>query len=136
TARAAKAAVDTDAHHDLARRAAGESAVLLKNEDRILPLAPGTRVALIGEFAEAPRYQGSGSSEVNPTRLATLRGSVAQTRLALAGYARGYRRDGSVDRALAAEAAELARTADVAVLALGLPEIDESEGLDRSRLSL
>jgi beta-glucosidase len=136
TARAVTAAVDTDAHHDLARRAAGESAVLLKNENRILPLAPGTRVALIGELAETPRYQGSGSSEVNPTRLATLRGSVAQTRLALAGYARGYRRDGSADRALAAEAAELARTADVAVLALGLPEIDESEGLDRSRLSL
>ena len=136
TARAAKAAVDPDAHHALARRAAAESAVLLRNENDLLPLAPGTRVALIGDFADAPRYQGSGSSLVNSTRVTTLRESTGAAGLEQIGFARGYTRDGRADAALVTEAATLATLADVAILALGLPEIAESEGLDRSSLTL
>lgn len=136
TARTDRASVDVDAHHALARRAAAESAVLLRNEDDILPLAEGTRVALIGDFAETPRYQGSGSSLVNPTRLTDLRGALSDTALEITRFARGYRRDGVADPLLVSEAAAAAKTADVAVLALGLPEIAESEGLDRSQFSL
>ncbi len=129
-------AFDQDSHHALARRAAAESAVLLRNERALLPLAAGTRVALIGEFAETPRYQGSGSSVVNPTRLTTLRQALGDSALDVAGFARGFRRDGVADQALQDEAVRIAASADVVVLALGLPEISESEGLDRRDLAL
>jgi beta-glucosidase len=125
-----------DAHHALARRAAAESAVLLRNEGGLLPLAPGTRVALIGDFAQTPRYQGAGSSAVNPTRLSDLRRAIGGTGLVLEAAPRGFRRDGAADPVLVAEAVAAAKTADVAVLALGLPEIAESEGLDRKDLAL
>lgn len=125
---------DFDAHHALARRAAAESAVLLRNENSILPLAAGTRVALVGDFAETPRYQGSGSSAVNPTRLTTLREALGASAVDVAAWAPGYRRDGAIDEALIAEAVRAAESAAVVVLALGIPEIAESEGLDRSDL--
>ncbi|MFG6403515.1 glycoside hydrolase family 3 C-terminal domain-containing protein [Microbacterium sp. P04] len=128
--------VDDDAHHALARRAAAEGIVLLRNESDILPLAPATRVALVGAFADAPRYQGAGSSVVNPTRLTNLRDAIAETPLALAGYAPGYRPDGTTDDGLLAEAARLAGGADVAVVALAIPDADESEGRDRPHLRL
>ncbi len=136
TARADTARVDADAHHALARTAAAESAVLLRNEDDLLPLTAGTRVALIGEFADVPRYQGAGSSLVNALRVTTLRGALADTALDVVGFAAGFRRDGGEGAALRAEAVDLARRAEVAVLALGLPESAESEGMDRSSLSL
>ncbi|MBF0817702.1 glycosyl hydrolase [Microbacterium paludicola] len=130
--------IDVDAHHALARQAAAESAVLLRNESQLLPLAAGTRVALIGDFAETPRYQGSGSSAVNPTRLTNLRDAIANTGLTLEGFAAGYTRRGSEteDAVLRGVATALAARADVAVMALGLPESDESEGLDRTHLHL
>ncbi|WP_231915997.1 glycoside hydrolase family 3 C-terminal domain-containing protein [Microbacterium karelineae] len=130
------ARVDLAAHHALARRAAAASAVLLRNEADALPLAPGTRVAVIGDFAENPRYQGAGSSLVNPTRLATLVEAVGESPLDLVEFARGFRRDGSPDPALQSEAAAAARRADVAIVHLGLPETAESEGLDRESLAL
>lgn len=132
----AAATVDLDAHHALARRAAAESTVLLRNEDDVLPLQPGTSVALIGAFATVPRYQGAGSSLVNATRVTTLAESLGESAVTVTGIAEGFRRDGRPDDALLAEAVALATRADVVVLTLGLPEIAESEGIDRSSLSL
>ena len=131
-----RATVDLDAHHALARRAAAESAVLLRNEEAILPLSDGTSIGLIGAFATAPRYQGAGSSLVNATRVPTLVDAVGASSLTLVGVAEGFRRDGVRDEDLHREAVALACRAEVVVLALGLPEIAESEGLDRSSLAL
>ena len=136
TTAAAPVAVDLDAHHALARRAAAESAVLLRNEGDLLPLAAGTRVALIGDFAKTPRYQGAGSSLVNATRVTTLLDAIGSTPLELVRYAQGFRRDGASDAALVQEARTAAREADVAIVCLGLPENAESEGIDRSTLEL
>ncbi|MDM8085333.1 glycoside hydrolase family 3 C-terminal domain-containing protein [Cellulomonas cellasea] len=129
-------AVDLDAHHALARSVAARSAVLLKNDDAILPLAPGTRVAVIGDFAQTPRYQGSGSSAVNPTRLDSFVDVVAGSGLDVTAVVQGFRRDGTPDAALHDAAVQAARGADVVLLFLGLDEVAESEGLDRSTLSL
>jgi beta-glucosidase len=134
--RVTAAVVDVDAHHALARRAAAESAVLLRNEGDLLPLAAGARIALIGDFVRRPRYQGAGSSLVNPTRLRTLAEAVTDAPVEVVGIADGFRRDGVADDRLVAEAVALATQADVVVLMLGLPEIAESEGLDRSTLTL
>src|SRR3954447_7016093 len=132
---------DYDANHRLARAAAAESAVLLKNEGGILPLAleAGQTVAVIGEFAERPRYQGAGSSQVNPTRVDTLvdglRTGVPQG--VEVAYAQGYALDEVVeDEDLVGDAVALAGHADVVVVVLGLPDSAESEGFDRSHLSL
>ena len=129
-------AVDVDAHHALARRVASRSAVLLKNDEAILPLPRGTRVAVIGDFARTPRYQGAGSSAVNPTRLDSVLDVIGDSGLTMTTFAPGFRRNGTPDAALRAEAVEAAREADVALLFLGLDEIAESEGLDRSTLAL
>jgi beta-glucosidase len=129
-------AVDADAQHALAREVAARSAVLLKNDDAVLPLAPGARVAVIGDFARTPRYQGSGSSAVNPTRLDSVLDVIGDSGLKTTAFAAGFRRDGTPDAALLDEAVEAARDADVALLFLGLDEVAESEGLDRSTLSL
>ncbi|NDK32603.1 glycoside hydrolase family 3 N-terminal domain-containing protein [Nesterenkonia haasae] len=127
---------DTQAHHALARRAAGESAVLLKNEADTLPLALGTRTAVIGDFALTPRYQGAGSSLVNPTRLVTGVEATQRSGLDVIGVAQGFVRNGVHDPALVAEAVALAERAEQVVLWLGLDEISESEGLDRPHLDL
>ncbi|UGB34837.1 glycoside hydrolase family 3 C-terminal domain-containing protein [Microbacterium sp. cx-55] len=136
TARPVPASVDVTAHRALARRAAAESAVLLRNENRMLPLATGTRVALIGDFATTPRYQGAGSSLVNARDVSTLAQALGASTLDLVGTARGFRRDGVADAALVSEARSLAASADVVILTLGLPEIAESEGSDRVTLAL
>ncbi|QGQ18977.1 glycosyl hydrolase [Cellulomonas sp. JZ18] len=128
--------VDADAHHALAREAAARSAVLLKNDGDLLPLAPGTRVAVVGDFAATPRYQGAGSSQVNPTRLDSVLGAVAGSGLVLTSYAPGFRRDGTPAPALVREAVEAAAGADVVLVHLGLAEIAESEGVDRTHLRL
>ena len=127
---------DMDAHHALARRAAAESVVLLKNEDNLLPLAEGTKVALIGDFAFTPRYQGAGSSVVNAARVESLAEEIKSSGLECIGLARGYERNGMPNIPLAHEAAALAEQADVALLCLGLTEADESEGLDRPHMML
>ena len=126
---------DADAHHALARRAAAESTVLLQN-DGILPLAADTKVAILGDFAETPRYQGAGSSAVNSIKVDTVLENLAQSGLQVLGFASGFDRRGRADAAKEAEAVALAKQADVAVLFLGLDEIKESEGLDRTDMKL
>jgi beta-glucosidase len=133
--------VDPDAHHALARAAATECAVLLKNQDHLLPLRPaaGDTIAVIGEFARTPRYQGAGSSQVNPTRvdvaLDELRAGVPDG--VEVAFAAGYSIDTTDhDEELAAEAVALAGRAEVVVAFLGLPAADESEGFDRSHMNL
>jgi beta-glucosidase len=132
---------DADAHHALARAVAAECAVLLKNEDSLLPLRPtaGDTVAVIGEFARSPRYQGAGSSQVNPTRvdvaLDELRAAVPDG--VAVPFAPGFG-IGTTDRdeELAAEAVALAARASTVVAFLGLPPADESEGFDRAHMDL
>ena len=127
---------DAAAHHALARRAAAESTVLLKNDDALLPLAEGTKVAVIGDFAETPRYQGAGSSAVNSIQVDSLLGCIEASGLRQVGYAAGFDRQGKPDAAQKAEAVALAAKADVVLLCLGLDEIKESEGLDRRDMRL
>lgn len=127
---------DADAHHALARRAAAESAVLLKNDGDLLPLAAGASVAVIGDFAETPRYQGAGSSAVNSIKVDTFLDCLKDSGLHSVGFATGFDRQGKPDDAKKAEAAALAAKADVVLLCLGLDEIKESEGLDRADMKL
>ena len=127
---------DADAHHALARRAAAESAVLLKNDGNLLPLAAGASVAVIGDFAETPRYQGAGSSAVNSIKVDTFLDCLKDSGLHSVGFAAGFDRQGKPDDAKKAEAVALAKKADTVLLCLGLDEIKESEGLDRADMKL
>ena len=127
---------DAAAHHALARRAAAESLVLLKNEGSLLPLAAGSKVAVLGDFAKNPRYQGAGSSMVNSTQVDVLLDKLIDSELNVIGYQQGFDRHGKPDAALQKSACELATQADTVILCMGLDEIAESEGLDRSNLRL
>ena len=129
---------DAAAHHALARRAAAESIVLLKNEDGILPLKAGEKLAVIGDFAQTPRYQGAGSSAVNALQVDALLDCIkADDRgIAFAGYASGFDRQGAADPKKQEEAVSLAKQADTVLLCLGLDELRESEGLDRADMAL
>lgn len=133
--------VDVDAHHALAREAAADGSVLLKNEPvddgtgaaaGLLPLTGS--FAVVGEFARTPRYQGAGSSQVNPTRLDDALSSLGDVEFA-PGFTIAGGPDGD-DAALLAGAVEVARSAQTVVVFLGLPGPDESEGYDRPRLGL
>lgn len=129
--------VDVDAHHRLAREAAGRSIVLLKNDGGLLPLARDADVAVIGAFATEPRYQGAGSSLINPTRLDN---ALDEIRLLAAGkvtHAAGFDLSGAQPAEhLRAEAVAAAARADVAVVFIGLPAATESEGYDRVDIDL
>lgn len=128
--------VDHDAHHALARRAAAGGHVLLRNEQSVLPLSPGTRVAVIGDFATTPRYQGAGSSLVNPTQLSIPSEALAASGLEIVASAQGFQRSGVADDALRDEAVRAAQGVDVVLLFLGLDEVSESEGRDRTHMRL
>ncbi len=119
-----------DDHDALARKAAAEGAVLLQNQGA-LPLRPGQKVALIGAMAQTPRYQGAGSSHINPTRLTSARDAMPG-----AAFAQGCTERGETTQALLDEAAAAARQADVAVVFAGLPDRYESEGFDRKDMSM
>ena len=129
---------DQEAHHALARRVAGEGAVLLKNEGNLLPLPAHSKVALIGRFARQPRYQGAGSSHMTPTRLDNLYDELSK----LIGedkltYAPGYSVTGdTVDETLIREAVDIAQGADVVVICAGLTDMYEIEALDRQHMKL
>ncbi len=129
---------DVDAHHALARRAAAETAVLMTN-DGFLPLDPTARVAVIGEFATDPRYQGAGSSMVTPTKLDTLLDAV--TKLvedpSRVRYAAGYEAaNDNLRPDLVDEAVLVARSAEVVIVSVGLPSSYESEAYDRPHMRL
>ncbi|GLX09200.1 glycoside hydrolase family 3 C-terminal domain-containing protein [Microbispora sp. NBRC 16548] len=129
-------AFETDAHHALARELAAECAVLLKNEDGTLPLSAEARIAVIGEFAVRPRFQGGGSSHINATRVDAALDAIRALAPDVA-YAQGFSLDGSGDaRELREAAAEAAASADVAVVFAGLGEREESEGFDRETIDL
>lgn len=125
-----------ESHHDLARKAASQSAVLLKNEDEILPLSAGSKVAVIGNFAIEPRYQGAGSSVVNPTKLETIEKMIGNYDLDVIGICNGYERNGKANEVLKEEARELARQADVVIYCFGLNEASEAEGTDRTHMRI
>ena len=127
---------DADAHHKLACRAAAESVVLLKNEGGLMPLQAGEKIAVIGDFAQTPRYQGAGSSAVNSIKVDSVLEKLEESGLVSAGFAPGFDRQGKPDAARKAEAVELAKKANVVLLFLGLDEIKESEGLDRADMQL
>ena len=127
---------DRKAHHDLARQCAAGSIVLLDN-DGILPLAEGARVAIIGDFAKIPRYQGAGSSQVNPTMLEDLYTCAQAAGLQITGYAQGFDRANPVpDPKRISEAVAVAKEAPLVLLCVGLEEILESEGIDRRHMEL
>jgi beta-glucosidase len=123
---------DADAHHALAREIAGRAIVLLKNDGDLLPLDGTRTVAVIGEFARTPRYQGGGSSQITPTRLdnalAEITAAAADTK-----FAPGYTTEGP-DEGLLAEAVAVAREADVAIVFVG--SVHETEGADRDSIDL
>ena len=127
---------DIEAHHKMAMKASEQTVVLLKNEENILPLKKGTKVALIGDFAETPRYQGAGSSVVNPTKVDSTKEVIKKFDLNCIGFARGYNRVGKAVESLELEACELAKKAEVVLLCIGLDEISESEGLDRNNMKM
>ncbi len=135
--------LDVDAHHALAREAAGRSIVLLKNDGALLPLAADQKIAVIGAFATEPRFQGAGSSLINPTRVDNALDELRVVGGENVSYAAGFAVEGGAVAAsgrtaeeLRAEAVGVARTADVAVLFLGLPAAEESEGFDRDHIDL
>lgn len=128
---------DVEAHHKLARKAAEESIVLLKNQDNILPLKPGTKVAVIGDFAKKPRYQGAGSSLVNPAKEPeAILDMIGEYDIVMVSYEQGYVRNRPPKMDLLRKAKEAAQSADVVLFFGGLDEISESEGLDRTHMMM
>lgn len=134
--------VNVKKHHKMARRAAAESMVLLKNEDNILPINQENvkKLAVIGCMAFDPRYQGSGSSKINPHRLDDAYDRIKElaepNNIQILPH-QGYVHEELIEQAhLEEEAIELAAKSDMALMFLGLPDIYESEGYDRTNLDL
>ena len=127
---------DRDVHHAVAAKVAEKSAVLLKNEENILPLNKQQRIAVIGDFAKEPRYQGAGSSKINPTKLDCGLDALKAIGANVTGFAPGFRRGGKKDTMLIRQACKLAKDADAVLLWLGLDEGGEAEGVDRPDMKL
>ncbi|MDP4089095.1 MAG: glycoside hydrolase family 3 C-terminal domain-containing protein [Bacillota bacterium] len=130
---------DKELHHQLARAAARECMVLLKNEDDILPLNKYGRIAVIGDFARVPRYQGGGSSHINPTRIDDFLSEMeaSESIRANISFAHGFYLDNDeISPELINEATEAAAKAEVAVIFAGLPDRYESEGYDRKHIRI
>lgn len=137
-ARSEDDAVDLDAHHALAREAASRAIVLLQNDGGVLPLAPSGSIAVIGAFAQTPRFQGGGSAHVTPTRVDVPLDAIRTVAPdANVTFAPGFTIDGSgPDASLVEDAVALAGSTDVAVVFLGLADGQESEGFDRDDIEL
>lgn len=130
-------AFDVEKHHELARRAAEESIVLLKNEGNILPLAQGAKVVVVGDFAKTPRYQGAGSSLVNPVKTPeAVWDVIGESGLVMEAYAQGYERNRGTNKKLLQQAVKAAEEAETVLVFAGLDEISESEGLDRLHMRM
>ncbi|MBQ8518638.1 MAG: glycoside hydrolase family 3 C-terminal domain-containing protein [Agathobacter sp.] len=130
-------AYDVEAHHALARKAAEEGIVLLKNEGNILPLAEKTKVAIIGDFAQTPRYQGAGSSLVNPSKEPeSILTCIEDSGLHMVSFAQGYKRNAKPDAQLVETAIKAAKEAETVLVFAGLDEIGEAEGLDRTNMKM
>lgn len=127
---------DKKAHHEMSCRVAEQSVVLLKNEESILPLSSDVKVAVIGDFAKNPRYQGAGSSNVNPTMIDNTLEALSDSGINSIGYEPGFRRYGQKSNSLQRKALKLAAKADVVLLYIGLDEVTEAEGLDRANIEL
>jgi beta-glucosidase len=130
------AKMDMDLHHMVAQTAAEESMVLLKNDTKILPIKNGQKIGIIGDFARLQRFQGAGSSGVNPTRLDSVLDEIKNLDWTCVGYEPGFHRYGKKRNQLMRKAQKLAQQSDVVVLFLGLDEYSETEGLDRQTLQL
>ena len=128
--------IDTKKHHEMAQKAAEESMVLLKNEDNILPIKKEQKVAIIGDFAKEARYQGAGSSVVNPTIIDNTLDCIKEFEISSIGYEQGFHRYGKRDKKKIENACVLAKKADVVVLYIGLDEVTEAEGLDRQNMKI
>ena len=126
---------DENEHHEFAKKCAEESAVLLKNNG-VLPIKTEQKVAFIGDFIFLPRYQGAGSSIVNPTKLDNTNDLLAKSKMQVVGVSRGFNRYGKKSKKLHNEAIEVAKKADVVIMYLGLDEVTEAEGLDRKNLHI
>ena len=137
--RGGKYGFDAAAHHALARKAASESIILLKNDavqEPLLPLKENCRVALIGDFAVTPRYQGAGSSVVNAINIESMEQLAGDYPIVVTGCAPGYRRSGKADEALVKAALDLAREAELVIFCFGLDEVSETEGMDRRHMRI
>ena len=127
---------DKEKHHEIAKRCAAESIVLLEN-DGILPLSKSQKVVIIGDFANSPRYQGAGSSQVNPIKTDDLLSCALDSSLNVIGFAQGYdRTNPNPNKKMIKAALELAKDAEMVLLCVGLEEILESEGMDRVHMKL
>lgn len=120
-----------DEHHEIARKIAEESAVLLKNENGILPLSGFSGIGLFGYMAKEPRYQGYGSSRIVPTKLLSVTDILKKV-----PFAKGYNKYGKTTDELINEAVELAKNVETAVIFAGLNGEDEAEGLDRTTMAM
>lgn len=130
-----KCSYNPDEHHQIARKAASNSAVLLKNEGEILPLNYSQKLAVIGHMAKKIRYQGAGSSLINPTKITNVLEAFDNRKVKYSFY-EGCKPDGTTTDKLIAEAVQGAKNSDVAVVFAGLTEIYESEGFDRETLDM
>ena len=132
-----KSVFDTGKHHALARRAAAESCVMLKNEEDILPLNKEKSLAVIGAFAKTPRYQGAGSSKIVPFKIDNAFDSLSELGFDVA-YAEGYSLlpKSDADETMITEAVSLAQSRDIALVFAGLPDEYESEGFDRTDMNM
>ncbi|MDF2614223.1 MAG: glycosyl hydrolase [Clostridia bacterium] len=133
------ASYDKESHHKLAREVARECMVLLKNENNILPLKKGSKLAIIGSFAKTPRYQGGGSSHINPTKIDNILEEIQKSvgSSTAVSYTEGFSlTSDDIDENLFAEAKEAAAHADTAVIFAGLPDSYESEGYDRKHMRM
>lgn len=125
-----------DGHHKLARTAAANSAVLMKNADHILPLDKGAKIAVVGALAKKSRYQGSGSSHINPPKVVSFTDAMEEENIAFE-YAEGYTLKGDgYSKKLIAEAVNVAKNKDAVIAFIGLTDIYESEGFDREHMEM